>query len=257
MKGELKLSGTSPKPRPPAGAVASVLLWSAGVLHFVFAFTLISAGLALADGRRIFPLVHRLMGWQIRIMGVRLKVFGAGRVDPQRAYLLMGNHQSMFDLFALPAALPMHAVGVEAAYHFHVPLWGYLIRRWGNIPIERRCRERAKESLETARLRLNQGTSIVILPEGHRSLDGVIRDFKSGPFYLALAAGVDILPFVIDGLFAYNPKAQWRLRPGPACLGFGRPIAYEAFRGDTVEVLKARVRKAMDQIKEEMPCRRG
>ncbi len=240
--------------RPPAGAAASALLWSAGAAHFLFAFGCISAGLVLADGRRVFPLVHRLMGWQLRLMGVRLKVFGAGRIDRRRAYLIMGNHQSLFDLFALPAALPMHAVGVEADYHFRVPLWGSLIRRWGNIPIQRRHREKALESLEVARRRLNEGISIAILPEGHRSRDGAIGPFKSGPFHLALAAGADLLPFVIDGLFAYNPKGQWRLRPGTARLGFGRPMAYDTFRRDTVETLKARVLAAMNQIREEMPC---
>ena len=240
--------------RPPAGGAASALLWSAGGLHFVWAFALIIAGLTLTEGRRLFPLVRWLMGWQLRIMGVRLRVFGTGRIDPRRAYLIMGNHQSLFDLFALPAALPMHAVGVEAAYHFRVPLWGYLIRRWGNIPIPRHRREHALESLETARRRLNQGVSIAILPEGHRSRDGAIGAFKSGPFHLALAAGADILPFVIDGLFAYNPKGQWRLRPGTACFGFGRPIAYDTFRDETVEALKNRVLRAMTRIKEEMPC---
>jgi len=248
--------GSPPCARPPAGAFGSALLWAAGGLHFVWAFALIAAGLTLAEGRRVFPLVRRLMRAQLRVMGVRLTVVGADRFDPRRPYLIMGNHQSMFDLFALPAALPMHAVGVEAAYHFRVPLWGHLIRRWGNIPIERRRRERAIASLETARRRLAQGTAIAVLPEGHRTRDGRLQGFKSGPFHLARAAGVDILPFVIDGLFAYNPKGTWRLRPATACAGFGRPIPYDSFRDENVESLKARVRDAMIALKEEIPCHR-
>lgn len=239
------------------GTPGSAVLWAAGGLHFVWAFVLIATGLTLTDGRRLFPLVHRLMAMQLRVMGVRLTVIGADRFDRRRPYLIMGNHQSMFDLFALPAALPMHAVGVEAAYHFKVPLWGHLIRRWGNIPIERRRRDRALLSLETARRRLAAGAAIVVLPEGHRTRDGRMGAFKSGPFHLALAAGVDLLPFVIDGLFAYNPKGNWRLRPGEACAGFGRPIPWETFRHDSVAELKDRVRDAMRALKEEMPCHRS
>jgi 1-acyl-sn-glycerol-3-phosphate acyltransferase len=229
----------------------SMLLWAAGGLHFVLSFGLIASALSLAEGRRVFPLVRRLMRAQLRVMGVRLRVTGVEHFDPSRAYLILGNHQSLFDLIALPAALPAHAVGVEADYHFRIPLWGHLIRRWGNISIDRASRREAIASLEAARRGLAAGTSIVILPEGHRTRTGAIGPFKSGPFHLALAAGSDILPFVIDGLFDFNPKGDWRLRPGRVRLAFGRPIAYDTFRRDSVEALKNRLRKAMMAIKEE------
>jgi len=241
----------------PVAIGSSALLWAAGGVHFVWAFALIAAALSMAEGRRVFPVVRRLMRIQLRIMGVRLQVAGAEHVDPHRASLILGNHQSLFDLIALPAALPVHAVGVEADCHFRIPLWGHLIRRWGNIPIDRASRRQAIASLETARRKLAAGTSIVVLPEGHRTRDGRIGPFKSGPFYLALAAGADIVPLIIDGLFAYNPKEDWCLKPGPAKLVFGRPIAYETFCQDSVEALKARVRGAMTALKEKLPCLPG
>ncbi len=230
---------------------ASILLWTAGGLHFVWSFLLIAAALSLAEGRRVFPLVHRLMRMQLAVMGVRLRVTGTEPLDGSRAFLIMGNHQSLFDLITLPAALTAHAVGVEADYHFQLPLWGHLIRRWGNIPIDRASRQKAIASLEAARRQLAAGTSIAILPEGHRTRTGAVGTFKSGPFHLALAAGVDILPFAIDGLFDYNPKGSWRLRPGPVRLSFGRPIAYDSFCKDSVESLKTRVRKAVTDLLEE------
>jgi len=240
-------------PRRAAALPGSILLWTVGGLHFFWAFTLIAAALTLSTGKRVFPLVHRLMRMQLALMGVRLRVEGAEHLQDGRPYLFMGNHQSLFDLIALPAALPVHAVGVEADYHFRIPLWGHLIRRWGNIPIDRASRQTAIASLEAARCALTAGTSIVILPEGHRTRSGVIGPFKSGPFHLALTARVDIVPFVIEGLFAYNPKGDWRLRPGSARLSFGRPISPETYQQDSIEALKARVRSAMDTIGKEVP----
>jgi 1-acyl-sn-glycerol-3-phosphate acyltransferase len=96
----------------------------------------------------------------------------------------MGNHQSLFDLFVIPAAIPLTYVAVEAAYHFSIPLWGSLVTRWGCIPIHRRNLEKAKESLETAQQQLAAGPSIIILSEGHRTLTGRLGPFKKGPFHL-------------------------------------------------------------------------
>ncbi|MEE4608498.1 MAG: lysophospholipid acyltransferase family protein [Desulfobacteraceae bacterium] len=239
--------------RRAAAFPASLLLWTVGGLHFVWTFALIAAALTLSDGRRVFPLVRRLMRLQLALMGIRLRVEGAEHLDTARPYLYLGNHQSLFDLMALPAALPAHAVGVEADDHFRIPLWGHLIRRWGNIPIDRTRRQSAIASLEAARSALAGGTSMVILPEGHRTRSGAIGPFKSGPFHLALRARVDIVPFVIEGLFAYNPKGDWRLRPGPARLAFGRPIPPDNYGKDSIEALKVRVRNAMAAIGKEVP----
>lgn len=249
----LPRSPKRPAARRAAALPASILLWTAGGLHFVWVFALIAAALSLSSGKRVFPLVRRLMRMQLALMGIRLRVEGAEHLDTTRPYLYLGNHQSLFDLMALPAALPAHAVGVEADDHFRIPLWGHLIRRWGNIPIDRTHRQSAIASLEAARSALTGGTSMVILPEGHRTRSGAIGPFKSGPFHLALAARVDIVPFVIEGLFAYNPKGDWRLRPGPARLAFGRPIPPDTYREDSVEALKARVRSAMTTIGKEAP----
>ena len=231
--------------------IVSAVLWTAGCLHFLFVFIVVAAGLALSTPQTIFPMVRRLTRNQLRIMGVRLEIFGLEHFDPDRAYLLMGNHQSMFDLFAIPAAIPMHCVAIEAAYHFTLPLWGYLIRKWGNIPVYRSDLPRAKDSLEKARAVIAAGTPIIVLPEGHRTLTGKIGRFKKGPFHLALAAKADILPFVMTGLYEYCNKQSRHLRPGAACAVFGRPIAYETFKECSVETLRSRVRNAMIRLAEE------
>lgn len=155
-----------------------------------------------------------------------------------RPYLIMGNHQSLFDLFVIPAAIPICFVGIEAAYHFSFPVWGYLIRKWGCIPIERGNLTKAILSLDQARKTLIAGMSIGVLPEGHRTRTGKMGPFKKGPFYLAKEAGADILPFGIHGLFEFNPKSSFLLNPGKVIINIGRPIPYEAFKDFSIEELK-------------------
>ncbi|HSO18014.1 MAG TPA: lysophospholipid acyltransferase family protein [Desulfosarcina sp.] len=223
-------------------ALRSAILWAAGTAFFTFSFVLLSIGLYVMDRERVFALARLLFSLQVKIMGIRLTVTGLEHLDRSRTYLIMGNHQSLFDLFVIPAAIPLTYVAVEAAYHFSIPLWGSLITRWGCIPIHRRDLEKAKQSLEIARQRLGEGSSIIILPEGHRTLSGRMGRFKKGPFHLARRAGADILPFAISGLFDYNAKGAFHLNPKSVAVSIGRPIPYASFTDMTVDALRERVR---------------
>ncbi|MBT3388293.1 MAG: 1-acyl-sn-glycerol-3-phosphate acyltransferase [Desulfobacula sp.] len=171
-------------------------------------------------------------------MGIKLVVKGKEYIQPNKPYLIMGNHQSLFDIFVVPAAIPICFVGVEAAYHFSLPVWGYLIRKWGCIPIERNNLKKAVLSLETAKKTLLSGMNIGILPEGHRTLTGKLGSFKKGPFYLAKGAQADILPFGINGLFNYHQKGSFLLTPGTVKLNIGRPMPYESYQELSVEQLR-------------------
>ncbi len=237
-----------PKLFHPIDALGSALMWAGGVLWFLVCFAVLSFGMTVSSPRRLFPLTAALTRTLMRIVGAPVTVFGKERLDPGRAYLYLGNHQSLFDLFAVPAALPSFAVGVEAASHFSLPLWGSLTRRWGNIPIPRSDRKRAIPVLETARKRLAAGTSIVILPEGHRTRDGSLGPFKMGPFHLALASGADIVPFALCGLFRFQPRGRFMLRPGPTAVVFGDPIPRTSIREMTPAQLRDRVRGEIGRL---------
>jgi 1-acyl-sn-glycerol-3-phosphate acyltransferase len=226
----------------------SALLWAAGSTFFALTFVILSIALFLLCRERVFTLAQFLFSVQTKIMGIRLKVSGLDGLDRTRTYLIMGNHQSLFDLFVIPAAIPLTYVAVEAAYHFSIPLWGSLITRWGCIPIHRNHLEKAKQSLEIARQRLRGGTSIIILPEGHRTLTGAMGEFKKGPFHLACRAGADILPFAITGLYEYNPKGAFHLNPKPVRVCIGPAIPYAVCARMTPEQLRDHVRHVIADL---------
>jgi 1-acyl-sn-glycerol-3-phosphate acyltransferase len=233
---------------PSMKTLRSAVLWTAGSVFFGLSFSILSVGLLFFQRQRVFSLARFLFYVQTRLMGIRLSVTGLEHVDRGRTYLIMGNHQSLFDLFVIPAAIPLTYVAVEAAYHFSIPLWGSLITRWGCIPIHRHNLEKAKQSLEIAKQRLREGASIIILPEGHRTLTGRLGPFKKGPFHLARQAGADILPFAVSGLFEYNRKGAFQLNPKTVQVAIGPSIPYAEFVDMTTEQLRDHVRRIIAEL---------
>jgi 1-acyl-sn-glycerol-3-phosphate acyltransferase len=213
-------------------------LWIAGGSFFLLSFCILVICLVFLPRETTFQIARKLFHILIRIMGIKLTVYGMKHIKMGEPYLIMGNHQSLFDVFVVPSAIPICFVGVEAAYHFYLPVWGYLVRKWGCIPIERKNLEKAILSLDLARETLASGMSIGVLPEGHRTRTGEMGPFKKGPFHLAKEAKATILPFGTLGLFEYNPKGSFILNPGNVTVNIGRPIPYEVFRDLSVEELK-------------------
>jgi len=234
--------------------IVSACLLTVGVLYFILFFSVMATGLVIFPPKKLYPVLRLLMRFQLVIMGVRLSFAGLDNFDPDKSYLLMGNHESMFDLFAIPAAIPVHTVGFEASYHFSLPLWGYLIRKWGNIPAHRNSIHKGIKSLKEAARVIKSGTSIVVLPEGGRTLTGQLGDFKKGPFLMALSAGADIIPFVLVGMYEYNNIHSWHLNPGLVTVVFGRPIPYKDYKDRPVNEIRRAVRGAMVDLKESNLC---
>ncbi len=161
----------------------------------------------------------------------------------------MGNHQSLFDVFVIPCCIPEPFVGIEAAYHFNFLLWGWIITKWGNIPINRSNREKAIKSIQQAEEVLNSGLSIGILPEGHRTITGEIGTFKKGGFHLAKNTKADILPLGISrGLYDFKNKNSWKLYPQKVIVNIGKPITYKSYKDLSVDQLKEKVKETITNL---------
>ncbi len=161
-------------------------------------------------------------------------VMGAGNIPANRNALVVANHSSHLDF-----ALVGHALGamgrnlvVLAAkdYFFNTPARRMLAANFSRlIPFDR---ERAQlESLDEALAELAAGRSVLMFPEGTRSPDGLIHEFKSGAGYLALHSGCDVLPIRIDGTHEVLGKGQLLPRRHPVEVRIGRPIGAEELRG--------------------------
>lgn len=161
----------------------------------------------------------------LRIAGVKLEVEGAELIPRDRPFILMGNHQSNFDILALFQAVPVRFNWLAKEELFKVPFFGPSIKSAGYIPINRGDGRDALKSLDRAAKLISAGTSVAIFPEGTRSTDGHLLPFKRGGFILAAKAGVPVIPFTIVGSRSVNPPDNFLfLRPGTIRIRFSPPI---------------------------------
>jgi 1-acyl-sn-glycerol-3-phosphate acyltransferase len=195
----------------------------------------------------------RLASWSRRLLEqaeVRLSVSGGEHVEPGRAYVVMSNHQSHYDVPVLFQAVPTTLRMVAKTELFKIPVFGRAMTAAGFIEIDRSNRQRAIASLSAARDRLAQGVSIWIAPEGTRSRTGELQPFKKGGFVLALETGLAVLPVGIVGSRDILAADAMVVRPGARVhVAIRPPIPPRAPAGDTSPALRdalmAEVREAI------------
>ncbi len=225
--------------------VRSILSYLVGLLTFtLLAVTTIVLSLFF-DQARIDPLIKRLCRIFVRSVGIRVCVDGAERLDGRRRVLLIANHVNIFDPFLFEGYLPIFFRGVELASHFGWPLYGWLIRKIGNIPIERDHPRRAARTLEQVVHVLKSLHSVMMFPEGHRTSDGRLQRFKRGVFVVAKEAGVPVVPVVQIGSYEVKRKGHWLVRPGLVRLRIGEPIPEERIAALDVDELRDLARQKM------------
>jgi len=228
------------------GRTAAILAWSV-MATFTFGVIAIAVSFFSRSGNA----VHRVgRAWGRSILmgsGVRVSVTGIERIDTGRPYIFMSNHQSNFDIPVLLGHLPVQFRWLAKAELFRIPVFGRAMRGAGYISIDRADRAAAFDSLRQAAEKIRQGVSILIFPEGTRSLDGFLRTFKKGGFVLAIQAGVPIVPVVVRGTFDIMPKHRLLIRPRDVTVDVGAPIAVEGVNYASKETLMEAVREAIQR----------
>lgn len=184
----------------------SIWIWITGTIYFV-CFLIIALVCTFLFPERIYdPWLKKMMRFLFVLIGSRVEVEGLENLKPNTTYLFMANHLSLFDPPALFGFLPGIVRGVEAHGHHKWPLYGWVSRRLGNLPIERENIQSSVSSIRQTFLQLNNGRSMIILPEGHRSMDGEIKQFKKLPFFLARQIDKSIVPIGLSGLYQLKQK---------------------------------------------------
>jgi 1-acyl-sn-glycerol-3-phosphate acyltransferase len=201
-----------------------------------------------APARAWDPLFKAMQRGLFKVLFIPVRVRGAGRVPRGAGVLFMANHVSLFDVPLLGGFLPGTVRGVEWAAHFRWPLFGQLLRRVGNIPIDRENAFSAMKSMHAARRRLADGQSLVILPEAHRTMDGELLPFKRLPFHMARDAGVDIVPVGLSGLYTLKNKHSWKIRNVSLKVAIGEVITRAEIARCPVEELRALTRQRISDL---------
>jgi 1-acyl-sn-glycerol-3-phosphate acyltransferase len=156
--------------------------------------------------------------------GVKLKIEGLEKIDKSKSYIFIGNHQSHFDVLSVFSALPLTVRFMAKKELFNIPVFGWALYASGTIRIDRTNRSRAIESMNKALDRIKKGVSVVIFPEGTRSEDGKIREFKKGGFVLAIKGDIPIIPISISGSRFILRKHSNRINAGDIKIVISDPI---------------------------------
>lgn len=151
--------------------------------------------------------------------GIRVRLHNEERLRSGEPRIYVSNHISWFDVLTLAAVLPRYKF-IGKAELFRIPIFGRAARAAGMIPIERENRKSAFESYRVAAERIRAGASVVVFPEGTRGRTYTLRTFKKGPFVLAVAAGVPMVPTVVHGTLEVMSRDSFRVRPGVVDIHF-------------------------------------
>jgi 1-acyl-sn-glycerol-3-phosphate acyltransferase len=218
------------------------------IVLYTVLFGTLALGIALVDrsGEGIIWIARNWVGWILATCGVSVEASGLEQIDPSQPYVVMANHQSVFDTAGLVATLPISWRFVAKRELGWIPFFGWALVLGGHVIIDRADRERSVRSLEAAAARIRGGTTVVIFPEGTRSATGQLAEFKSGGFHLALAAQVPILPVTVSGSRAITPARSLRILSGRMRVRYGAPIPTAGMGVDDRKLLKERVRSAIE-----------
>ena len=179
------------------------------------------------------------------MLGVRTSVQGLEHVATGGPFVYAPNHQSHLDILALLGHLPGITRFAAKQELWRHPVVGGVLDTLGMIPIDRDAGERSIAALTEA---AREQTSIVIFPEGTRSRDGRLREFKKGAFVLAIATGLPIVPVCCRGTRRLMPRgSQLAVVPGEVEIVIEPPVPTAGLGYEDRDALAARVRTAIER----------
>jgi 1-acyl-sn-glycerol-3-phosphate acyltransferase len=222
--------------------VRSALLWAVTLVHFFFAVPVLIFLAIFLDPRKHDWLQRALCRRIALFSGAHIEVRRAPGFDPQRTCFFMCNHVNLFDPFLLYNAIPQYVRGWELESHFTIPVYGWLMKRFGNVPVpDVRRPSDLKRLWRMTQAALDSGTSLIIFPEGKRTRNGQLSPFEEGGFRVAQQLGVPIVPITLAGSFEHFRTGHWMLRPGTVTIFLHDTIETAGMKKEDVPALRERV----------------
>jgi len=230
-------------------------MWITGATVFSWISLFIIIASKFMSPEKIYPYNSFMLKILFKLLFIKVEVINAEEVDTSKAYIFMPNHNSLIDVFLAGAFIPVYVNALEAESHFKWFFYGATIKAYGQIPISRSNPRSAINSFNIAKERLEMGRSTIVFPEGHRSPDGKLKEFKKIPFRFAKESGVDIIPVGFSGVYDVSPEAHRWIRPRKITVRFGKKITAEQMKtmsaGELMEVTRGKVYELVDDYKKE------
>jgi 1-acyl-sn-glycerol-3-phosphate acyltransferase len=225
----------------PLIILATILFGSVNLLVSLFETT----------GRRQVAIARYWSRTILFLAGVKVHVEGLEKIDPKGSYVIVSNHLSLMDTPVVLAFIPVQFRFLAKKGLFKIPFLGYHLQRAGHIPVPREDpRAAVKTMAEAGRIIRERGISILVFPEGGRSLEG-LQPFKEGAAFIAIKAGVPAVPISLTGTREVLPMGSLHIRPGKVSLRVGDPIPTAGMkphdRGALTQLLHERVAELLGE----------
>jgi 1-acyl-sn-glycerol-3-phosphate acyltransferase len=182
---------------------------------------------------------------------VLVRVRGREHIQKGQSYVVVSNHQSQYDIFVLYGWLGLDFKWVMKQELRQFPVLGKACASLGHIFIDRSDRTAAIESINAAKQKIQNGTSVIFFPEGTRSKTGQVGTFKKGAFKMALDLGIPLLPITIAGTRDILPTGTLDIFPGKADLIIHPPVPVEGYTEENLNELILVVRDIICQYNKE------
>jgi 1-acyl-sn-glycerol-3-phosphate acyltransferase len=219
-------------------------LWAA-IATLILAVPIIAAGLLSRTGNLAFSLSKIWAYIMLAVSFVRTEIKNRNRIHPKTSYILISNHQSLYDILALVTTLGIQYRWFIKKEVLKIPLFGYGLYASRNIFIDRSNTAMAIESINKGIERLPKGVSLMVFAEGTRSPDGRIHEFKKGGFVTAVRRKIPILPVTVNGSRRILPKGSLVFKPGKIQVVIGDPIDTGGYTTESVDKLIDQTRQAI------------
>ena len=181
----------------------------------------------------------------LKLARVPITVAGLERLDSNRPYVFMPNHASFLDVLIVFAFIPHNFRSIAKQEFFSIPLLSLTVKSSGQIPLDRKSPRKGLEGIKQAAERLKRGVSIVVFPEGTRSRDGQIHEFKTTLFVLPIRTRTPVVPVLIEGTFQALPRGSMLLKRHPVKVTFLEPISADCFSDKDRALYAEKVRRRL------------
>jgi 1-acyl-sn-glycerol-3-phosphate acyltransferase len=185
------------------------------------------------------------VGWLLRTNGIPVRVEGMENLKKDQSYILVSNHASILDIPALISVPPFPVRFLAKKSLLWFPIFGWVMYFSGHILVDRKSAQSALRGLKKAPSLLKKGISIIVFPEGTRTPDGEMKEFKRGAFLLAQHSKFPVVPVSINGSYEMLPRHGWCYWPGTIQIRMGEPIPTRDLSHQELIDLMRRVREAI------------
>jgi 1-acyl-sn-glycerol-3-phosphate acyltransferase len=183
----------------------------------------------------------RAWAWLIlKTTGVRVRVSGLEHLDRSRSYVFAANHQSIYDIPIVFTSFPMQLRIVAKQSLGRIPFLGWHLHRTGHLLVDRR--NPGPDIVAKMKRLVSEAHSLIVFPEGTRSVDGTMGAFKKGPFLVAIDAQLPVVPVSIRGSRHIMKKGRLMVCPGDVAITIHPPISTEGVTRDQARLFAERVR---------------